>query len=298
MAGRVRRHERFTDWVREMLGLRRQATPPPDEIAASIDAAIAQARASGTGLVGDISNSLATVDPLRRSDLRGVVFHELLRLRASDADDVLEQGLLALERAGASERMAVSLAPHAPYSGVAAALPGHPRRARAHAVSADVRAPGRVAGGGRAARDGAGAVAPAAGGSRRVGSGVAASRLWTGRVPGSDEAARTADARGTRRAVRRGRARAAGRDRRDAGDLSAQQRVCRRRRAARGTVLSGGRPRGHRHRQPGERGRPQSVRGAGGAARARAGGVRGLAAGQCHGPGRPRAGIRGRFRHD
>jgi cytosine/adenosine deaminase-related metal-dependent hydrolase len=109
MAGRVRRHEGFTDW------LRRQA-PPPDEIAASIDAAIAQARASGTGLVGDISNSLATVDPLRRSDLRGVVFHELLRLRASDADDVLEQGLLALERAGASERMAVSLAPHAPYS--------------------------------------------------------------------------------------------------------------------------------------------------------------------------------------
>ncbi len=92
------------------------ATPPPDEIAASIDAAIAQARASGTGLVGDISNSLATVDPLRRSDLRGVVFHELLRLRARDADDVLEQGLLALERAGASERMSVSLAPHAPYS--------------------------------------------------------------------------------------------------------------------------------------------------------------------------------------
>ena len=116
MAGRVRRHERFTDWVREMLGLRRQSTPPPEEVAASIDAAIAQAKASGTGLVGDISNSLATVDPLRRSDLRGVVFHELLRLRARDADDVLEQGLLALERAGASERVAVSLAPHAPYS--------------------------------------------------------------------------------------------------------------------------------------------------------------------------------------
>jgi cytosine/adenosine deaminase-related metal-dependent hydrolase len=115
MAGRVHRHERFTDWVREMLGLRRQS-PPPEEIAASIDGAIAQARSLGTGLVGDISNSLATVDPLRRSDLRGVVFHELLRLRATDADDVLEQGLLAVERAGASERVPVSLAPHAPYS--------------------------------------------------------------------------------------------------------------------------------------------------------------------------------------
>jgi cytosine/adenosine deaminase-related metal-dependent hydrolase len=115
MAGRVRRHERFTGWVREMLGLRRES-PPPDAIAASIDAAIAQAKSFGTGLVGDISNSLATVDPLRRSDLRGVVFHELLRLRAADADDVLDHGLAALERAGASERVPVSVAPHAPYS--------------------------------------------------------------------------------------------------------------------------------------------------------------------------------------
>lgn len=116
MAGRIARHARFTDWVREMLGLRRQATPSPDEVGASIDGAIAQARRAGTALIGDISNSLATVEPLRRSELRGVVFHELLRLRAADADDVLEQGLLAIERAGASERVAVSLAPHAPYS--------------------------------------------------------------------------------------------------------------------------------------------------------------------------------------
>ena len=116
MAGRVGRHARFTDWVRQMLGMRRESSPSPDAIATSIDAAIAQARASGTGIVGDISNSLATVEPLRRSALQGVVFHELLRLRASDADDVLEQGLVAVERAGASERVPVSLAPHAPYS--------------------------------------------------------------------------------------------------------------------------------------------------------------------------------------
>jgi cytosine/adenosine deaminase-related metal-dependent hydrolase len=116
MAGRVKRHDRFTDWVREMLGLRRQSTPPPDAITASIAAAIAQAMDCGTGLIGDISNTLATVDPLRRSALGGVVFHELLRLRGSDADDVLEQGLVAVERAGASDKVPVSLAPHAPYS--------------------------------------------------------------------------------------------------------------------------------------------------------------------------------------
>jgi cytosine/adenosine deaminase-related metal-dependent hydrolase len=48
--------------------------------------------------------------------MHGVVFHELLRLRGSDADEVLEQGLLAIERAGDSERVPVSLAAHAPYS--------------------------------------------------------------------------------------------------------------------------------------------------------------------------------------
>src|SRR5262245_60279071 len=81
MGGRVAPQARFTDWVREMLDMRRSSAPPPDEIAASIEDAIDQARRCGTGLVGDVSNTLATVEPLRRSALRGVVFHELLRLR-------------------------------------------------------------------------------------------------------------------------------------------------------------------------------------------------------------------------
>jgi aminodeoxyfutalosine deaminase len=115
MKDRVKRQTRFTDWVRTMLGVRR-AAPPQDDITSSIQGAIDQARRTGTGLIGDVSNSLATVGPLRASDLGGVVFHELLRLRAADADAVLEQGLMALERAGASERVPVSLAPHAPYS--------------------------------------------------------------------------------------------------------------------------------------------------------------------------------------
>jgi cytosine/adenosine deaminase-related metal-dependent hydrolase len=116
MAGRVRRHARFTDWVREMLRLRREETPADDDLTASVAGAIVDATRCGTGLVGDVSNSLVTVEPLRQSALRGVVFHELLRLRAADADDVLERGLLAMERAGASDRVPVTLAAHAPYS--------------------------------------------------------------------------------------------------------------------------------------------------------------------------------------
>jgi cytosine/adenosine deaminase-related metal-dependent hydrolase len=116
MAGRVARHDRFTAWVREMLAVRR-GSPASDLTAAdALHQAIAALRECGTGLVGDVSNSLVSVEPLRASALRGVVFHELLRLRARDADDVLEAGLAALERAGASDRVRVTLAPHAPYS--------------------------------------------------------------------------------------------------------------------------------------------------------------------------------------
>ena len=116
LEGRVPPSRAFTDWVASMLALRQ--TEAPDQAAQldSIDAAIAAIRASGTGVVGDISNTLVSVEPLRRSRLDGVVFHELLRFQAEGADDVLEQGLGAQERYGTSGRFPVSLAPHAPYS--------------------------------------------------------------------------------------------------------------------------------------------------------------------------------------
>ncbi len=116
MAGRVARSDRFTSWVREMLRVRRSAPPPDDAVIDSIEDAIAQLRATGTGLVGDISNSLLSVEPLRQSEFKGVVFHELLKLTAADADTTLEAGLAAVERCGHSPRVPVSLAPHAPYS--------------------------------------------------------------------------------------------------------------------------------------------------------------------------------------
>jgi cytosine/adenosine deaminase-related metal-dependent hydrolase len=115
MRGLVPRAGRFTDWVPAMLR-RRAAAPGAEEVQRAVDAAIAELRASGTGLVGDISNSLATVAPLRRSALEGVVFHEVLRLAADGADDVLDAALRAQERWGTDGRFPVSLAPHAPYS--------------------------------------------------------------------------------------------------------------------------------------------------------------------------------------
>lgn len=76
--------------------------------------AIAEMRSAGTVAVGDISNSLAAVEPMRAAGLDGIVFHELLGFQERDGALVTTSGdrRLAAERAGAR----VSLAPHAPYS--------------------------------------------------------------------------------------------------------------------------------------------------------------------------------------
>jgi cytosine/adenosine deaminase-related metal-dependent hydrolase len=116
LRGLVPRAERFTDWVPAMLQRRMTAAPDEDAVVAAIHTAIDETRASGTGLVGDISNSLGTVDPLRRSALDGVVFHEVFKLAADSADDVLDKALRAQEARGVTGRFPVSLAPHAPYS--------------------------------------------------------------------------------------------------------------------------------------------------------------------------------------
>jgi len=116
LRGQVPAANRFTDWVPDMLQRRAGKALDDPAVRSAIDEAIAEIQASGTGVVGDISNSLATVEPLRRSALAGVVFHEVLRLKAADADEVLEQALRAQETHGTSGRFPVSLAPHAPYS--------------------------------------------------------------------------------------------------------------------------------------------------------------------------------------
>ena len=67
LRGQVPRAERFTDWVPAMLQRRMAAAPDRDAIVGTVETAIAEMRASGTGVVGDISNSLVTVEPLRRS---------------------------------------------------------------------------------------------------------------------------------------------------------------------------------------------------------------------------------------
>ena len=62
LAGRVPPADSFATWVRAVMTARRAtANPAAPEILAAARTAIAQARAAGTGLFGDVSNTLVTV---------------------------------------------------------------------------------------------------------------------------------------------------------------------------------------------------------------------------------------------
>lgn len=115
LRGRVPPASKFIDWVKTLFAIRGR----PDggmtaEQIAPIHEAIAELRGTGTCAVGDISNSLLAVGPMRQADLDGVVFHELLGFKERDGAllDKSREARTAAINAGAR----VSFAPHAPYS--------------------------------------------------------------------------------------------------------------------------------------------------------------------------------------
>jgi cytosine/adenosine deaminase-related metal-dependent hydrolase len=85
-------------------------------VRAAMTLALEEMTASGTGLVGDISNSLAHLDVLDGSGLTGVVFHEVIRFRAAEAGRVVDEARRNIAAARAGSRWRIALAPHAPYS--------------------------------------------------------------------------------------------------------------------------------------------------------------------------------------
>ena len=107
----------FVTWIRHVIAARRTH---PDarsaEILTEIERAIDEAIASGTALVGDISNTLVTFAPLARSALAGVVFYELIQFAAPDPRAFVEARCRQLEVLAPTERVRCSLAAHAPYS--------------------------------------------------------------------------------------------------------------------------------------------------------------------------------------
>jgi cytosine/adenosine deaminase-related metal-dependent hydrolase len=114
---------RFGDWVRAVMAMRREhADPAHPRVTGAAREAIARARATGTGLVADISNTLLTVPLLREAGMAAQVFHELTGFTERDPAARVGEARARVEAAGRDAGgVRISLAPHAPYS-VSAAL--------------------------------------------------------------------------------------------------------------------------------------------------------------------------------
>jgi cytosine/adenosine deaminase-related metal-dependent hydrolase len=119
----------FVSWIRGVVRARRERRDPrAPEIMDGIARALGEAVRCGTAVVGDISNTLVTFQPLENSALAAVLFYELIRFPSAGADRIVQEAVRELDALGPSETIRASLAAHAPYS-VAPALFREIRRA-------------------------------------------------------------------------------------------------------------------------------------------------------------------------
>jgi len=100
-------------WVERLMALRRTVGHEPSEPIAD---AIRESRAAGTMLFGDITNTLASYEPLAASGMSAAVFRELLGFNVVDPDGTVKGAQAQLEKLRPVARLRSSVVPHAPYS--------------------------------------------------------------------------------------------------------------------------------------------------------------------------------------
>ena len=103
-------------WAASLMALRRSASPDAAADNDPIEAAIGEARRSGTCLVGDVTNTLATYEPLVESQLSAAIFREVLGFAAPDPDAVVRAAQDQIAALMPLAWLRPSIAPHAPYS--------------------------------------------------------------------------------------------------------------------------------------------------------------------------------------
>jgi cytosine/adenosine deaminase-related metal-dependent hydrolase len=113
MRGRVPPSASMPVWASQLMALRRSVPHDPPE---PIRDAIGDARRSGTCLVGDVTNTFGTFEPLLDSDLSAALFRELLGFSAPDPHAVIAQASEQIAELVPVEWLRPSIVPHAPYS--------------------------------------------------------------------------------------------------------------------------------------------------------------------------------------
>ena len=101
------------EWVDNLLQRRAEAGPPEPD---AIRQAIAEARASGTGVFGDIGNTVATGPLLARAGMPARLFREVLAFPDHGAPAAVDAAAADLRSVEAAGGIRVGLAAHAPFS--------------------------------------------------------------------------------------------------------------------------------------------------------------------------------------
>ena len=103
----------LAEWVERLLTQRAAAgAPDPSAIRRAVD----EARASGTGLFGDIGNSLAAVPILETAGVAARVFREVLAFPDAGAEAVVDAAVAEARAVARTSPVRVGLAAHAPFS--------------------------------------------------------------------------------------------------------------------------------------------------------------------------------------
>jgi cytosine/adenosine deaminase-related metal-dependent hydrolase len=132
MRGQVARGTSMPAWAASLMAVRRTVSHEPPE---PIAAAIVEARASGTCLVGDVANTFASYDPLLESELSAALFRELLGFSAPDPEAVIAVVSDQIAALTPIAWLRPSIVPHAPYSVSPALLQAIARRSKGRPLS-------------------------------------------------------------------------------------------------------------------------------------------------------------------
>ena len=113
MKGQVASGDCMPAWAERLIDLR--LTSPADGEEA-IAAAIDEARATGTSLVGDITNGLGAYSQLAASPLSAAVFYELIGFNHAYAVPLMEAATQQVSELQRIDKLRPTIVPHAPYS--------------------------------------------------------------------------------------------------------------------------------------------------------------------------------------
>jgi cytosine/adenosine deaminase-related metal-dependent hydrolase len=114
LRNRLSRYASFTDWLSQLIALRRSWDTAA--VRASIQEGIAQSLASGTTTVGDISSTGIVRSAARSSPIRKVVFEESISLSPGQAGEKIAEVKQALEFPAPGDLFRQGISPHAPYT--------------------------------------------------------------------------------------------------------------------------------------------------------------------------------------